>query len=286
MPQNEAPAKEDKEALAKNETKDEGVAVDEVGEVTYITDEGRVYRRIVQDKKKTASGEDVFVVVEDSPQFPGGTQAMMQFLSENFRYPKEVVESAIQGRVICSFVIMKDGSISEVKVIRGIDPFMDAEAVRVIRAMPKWEPGKQRGQAVNVEFTLPIMFSLQKSEPVENAEFPGGKKAFMKYLADNVRYPVIAQENGIQGLVSAVFNIDSKGKVTFVKVTKSVDPSLDAEVKRVIENMPDWTLAKKSDEAIGMMIETHFVFRLQGDGVQPYNGPVPDDAVVVVAYGK
>lgn len=251
------------------------------------------------EKKKT-DADEVFVVVEEQPQFPGGIEAMMQFLKENIHYPKEAHEKGIQGRVIVNFVIMKDGSIDTVNVVRGVDPLLDAEAVRVVEAMPKWEPGMQRGQAVKVRYTLPIVFRLNESkltqeeradfqkemENFEKAGFPGGNQAFMKYLAENVRYPVIAQENGIQGLVSAVFNVDSKGKVSFVRFEKGVNASLDAEVKRVIENMPDWTPAKLNGEATGMTTGTHFLFRLQGDGVESYNGPVPEDAVVVVGYAN
>lgn len=121
---------------------------------------------------------------------------------------------------------------------------------------------------------------------VENQpEFPGGEQAMMKYLADNIKYPVIALENGIQGLVSAVFNINTKGKVTFVRFAKSVDPSLDKEVKRVIENMPDWTPAKINGEVTSTTTGANFVFRLQGEGIEPYSGPTPEDAIVVVGYG-
>lgn len=272
----------------------DGIMIDERDSVGR-----RLQEALERDVRRSVGGDEIFVVVEDQPKFPGGNEAMMQFLGENIRYPKEAAEKKIQGRVICNFVVMKDGSIDSVNVVRGVDPLLDEEAVRVLQSMPKWEPGKQRGQAVNVRFTLPVVFSLDRSKPAEEqredfqkkmenfekAEFPGGEKAFMKYLADNVRYPVIAQENGIQGHISAVFNIDSKGKVTFVRFEKGVDPSLDAEVKRVIENMPDWTPAKMNGEVTSMTTGTQFVFRLQGDGVSSYSGPVPKDAVVVVGYG-
>ncbi|WP_294082748.1 M56 family metallopeptidase [Proteiniphilum sp. UBA5384] len=248
-------------------------------------------------EKKAEVGE-IFVVVDEQPEFPGGVNAMMQFLGENIRYPVEAQKSGIQGRVICNFLVMKDGSIDSVKVVRGVDPLLDAEAVRVLQSMPQWVPGKQRGEEVNVRFTVPIVFNLDRNKPTEEekeafqekmkdfekAEFAGGEKAFMTYLADNIRYPVIAQENGIQGLVSAVFSINSKGKVTFVKFEKGVDPSLEAEVKRVIEKMPDWTPAKIGGEATSMTTGAHFVFRLQGEGISTYHGPVPDDAVVVVGF--
>ncbi len=105
--------------------------------------------------------EEIFVVVEEQPEYPGGNAAMMQFLSDNIRYPVIAQENGIQGRVICNFVVERDGSITDVQVVRGVDPSLDREAVRVIQQMPRWKPGKQRGQAVRVRFTLPVVFRLQ-----------------------------------------------------------------------------------------------------------------------------
>ncbi len=105
--------------------------------------------------------EEIFVVVEEQPEFPGGNAAMMKFLSDNIRYPVIAQENGIQGRVICNFVVERDGSITDVQVVRGQDPSLDREAIRVIQQMPKWKPGKQRGSAVRVRFTLPVVFRLQ-----------------------------------------------------------------------------------------------------------------------------
>ncbi len=111
--------------------------------------------------KEEAVTEEIFVVVEEQPEYPGGNAAMMQFLSDNIRYPVIAQENGIQGRVICNFVVERDGSITDVQVVRGVDPSLDREAVRVIQQMPRWKPGKQRGQAVRVRFTLPVVFRLQ-----------------------------------------------------------------------------------------------------------------------------
>ena len=104
--------------------------------------------------------EEIFVVVEEQPEFPGGNAAMMKFLGDNIRYPVIAQENGIQGRVICNFVVERDGSITDVQVVRGVDPSLDREAVRVIQQMPRWKPGKQRGSAVRVRFTLPVVFRL------------------------------------------------------------------------------------------------------------------------------
>ena len=109
-----------------------------------------------------ATAEDqVFMVVEQMPQFPGGQEALMKFLAQNLKYPEEARKAAIQGRVIASFVVRKDGSLTDIEVVRGVNPSLDDEAVRVIKSMPKWEPGKQRGQAVSVKYTVPVTFRLR-----------------------------------------------------------------------------------------------------------------------------
>ena len=106
--------------------------------------------------------EVVFVVVESMPEFPGGQQALFKYLSENVKYPVIAQENGIQGRVICQFVVNKDGSIVDVEVVRsGGDASLDKEAIRVIKSMPKWKPGKQRGKPVRVKYTLPVNFKLQ-----------------------------------------------------------------------------------------------------------------------------
>ena len=105
--------------------------------------------------------EEIFVVVEKQPEFPGGTTALMKFLGDNIKYPIIAQENGIQGRVITNFVVERDGSISDVQVVRGQDPSLDKEAVRVIKTMPKWTPGQQRGKPVRVRFTLPVVFRLQ-----------------------------------------------------------------------------------------------------------------------------
>ena len=106
--------------------------------------------------------EVVFMVVESMPEFPGGQQALFKYLSENVKYPVIAQENGIQGKVICQFTVNKDGSIVDVQVVRsGGDPSLDKEAVRVIKSMPKWKAGKQRGKPVRVKYTLPVNFKLQ-----------------------------------------------------------------------------------------------------------------------------
>lgn len=103
----------------------------------------------------------VFDIVEQQPLFPGGPAALMKYLSENTKYPVVAQENGIQGRVTVQFVVEKDGSISDVHVLRGVDPSLDKEAVRVVKSMPRWTPGKQNGITVRVNYRVPVLFRLQ-----------------------------------------------------------------------------------------------------------------------------
>ena len=103
----------------------------------------------------------VFDVVEQMPSFPGGMGALMSWLSQNIKYPVIAAENGVQGRVIVQFVVEKDGSVTDVHVAKSVDPSLDKEAARVVKAMPKWNPGKQNGSAVRVKYTVPVTFKLQ-----------------------------------------------------------------------------------------------------------------------------
>ena len=232
---------------------------------------------------KEAEQGDVFQVVEEQPMFPGGMGEMMKFLQQNVKYPKEAQDQGVQGRVIVQFVVNKDGSISNDTVVRSVDPMLDAEAIRVVRSMPNWTPGKQRGEAVRVRFTLPVTFRLdggEESKPVqmqvtvENTgeeiikvpeqlpEYPGGMGELMKFLQRNARYPKEAQEQGKQGRVIVQFVVEKDGSITDAKIAKSVDPQLDAEALRVVNAMPNWTPGKQKGKEVRAYFTLPVTFRL------------------------
>lgn len=110
--------------------------------------------------EEEAEEQKIFVVVEKMPEFPGGEDAMRRYLARNIRYPLIAQENGIQGRVICQFVVNSDGKIVDVQVVRGVEASLDEEAIRVIKSMPNWTPGKQGGKNVRVKYTLPIRFKL------------------------------------------------------------------------------------------------------------------------------
>jgi TonB family protein len=111
--------------------------------------------------KETSDPSRVFDVVEEMPKFPGGDEGMMQFLNSEVKYPKEALEKGTQGRVVVTFIVNTDGSVSDPKVVKSVNPALDAEAIRVVNAMPKWTPGKQNGHVVRVKFTIPVTFRLK-----------------------------------------------------------------------------------------------------------------------------
>lgn len=129
------------------------------GEILKVTQ--RVETEPVKAEPKPEVENKVFDVVEQMPSFPGGPSALMQYLSSNIKYPVVAQENGVQGRVVVSFVVERDGSITDVQVARSVDPSLDREAQRVVRNMPRWIPGKQNGQAERVKYNVPVAFRLQ-----------------------------------------------------------------------------------------------------------------------------
>ena len=240
--------------------------------------------------KAPATEADVYEVVENMPEFPdGGMSGLMKYLSANIRYPEAAHKAGTQGRVTVQFVVGKDGSIGNVGILRGVDPNLDAEAIRVISSMPKWKPGTQKGEPVNVKYTVPVMFRLTP-KPVEKIdemivvgyrtpdapvtgevyevadkmpEFPGGMTGLMQHLSKNIRYPAEAHTNNIQGRVVVSVIINTEGKVTNAQIVQGVAPSLDAEALRVTGTMPDWIPGTKDGKPVNVKYTFPVVFRLQ-----------------------
>jgi protein TonB len=135
-----------------------------VNDYVYDNSQQQPQKKQPQKKKvvKKVDNDKVFdVVVEEMPRFPGGDEAMMQFIAKNVKYPEEASKKGTQGRVVVTFIVNTDGSVSDPKVVKSVNPALDAEAIRVVNAMPKWTPGKQRGYTVRVKFTIPVTFRLK-----------------------------------------------------------------------------------------------------------------------------
>lgn len=141
---------------------------------------------LFSQKKPIVDENGIYISADKMPEFPGGMQAMMKYLGTNVKYPVEAQKKGVSGRVIVQFIVMEDGSLSGAKVIRGVEPSLDEEALRVVNAMPKWTPGTVDGKEVKVKFTIPIMYNLRKNEsrtpPPSNLVIPIGQEIKNKTL--------------------------------------------------------------------------------------------------------
>lgn len=235
----------------------------------------------------------VYMVCEEMPKFPGGMAECMKFLGKNIQYPTQAIENGTQGRVIVQFIVQKDGSITDAIVARGVDPLLDKEALRVINSMPKWEPGKHKGEAVSVKYTVPVMFRLgeddtqkkkvkdkdgnvvgvgKQAQVDENGihtvcdqmpTFPGGMAECMKFLSKNIDYPEDCEKAGVQGRVIVQFVVDKEGNITEPKVVRGIHESLDKEALRVIKMMPKWEPGKEDGKPVNVKYTVPIAFRVE-----------------------
>lgn len=236
----------------------------------------------------TSEEDTVYQIVEQMPQYTGGEEAMMKYVAENVKYPQAAKDKNISGRVFVGFVIEKDGSVSNVKVLRGIGGGCDEEAVRVIKGMPKWKPGIQKGKPVRVSYMMPLNFKLSDDQPEKPAqqtdankpnmkpdkngvyqiceqmpEFPGGVEALMDFVAKNVVYPQKAMDKEISGRVYVSFVIEKDGSVNEVKVMKGIGGGCDDEAVRVIKAMPKWKPGKQDGKPVRVSYMMPITFKLQ-----------------------
>ena len=232
--------------------------------------------------------DTVYQIVEKMPQYRGGEEAMMKYVADNIKYPQEAKDKNISGRVFVSFVIEKDGSVNEVKVLRGIGGGCDEEAVRVIKAMPKWKPGMQKGKPVRVNYQIPINFKLADDAQTKSAkkteankpdmkpdkngvyqiveempQYTGGEAAMMEYVAKNIVYPQEARDKEISGRVFVSFIVEKDGSVNEVNVKKGIGGGCDEEAVRVIKGMPKWKPGKMKGEAVRVRYQMPINFKLQ-----------------------
>lgn len=191
--------------------------------------------------------EATFEVVEVMPEYPGGMEALIEYLGSNINYPDQAKQEGIEGKVFVNFIVEKDGSVGETKVIRGIGGGCDEEAIRVVSQMPDWIPGTQLGEAVRVSYNLPINFKLdeQDKDTIFNVvevmpEFPGGTEALFAYISKNIKYPENAKKEGINGRVFINFIVEKNGKVGEVKLLRGIGGGCDEEAMRVVSEMPNW----------------------------------------------
>ncbi|MCU0363715.1 MAG: energy transducer TonB [Bacteroidales bacterium] len=216
---------------------------------------------------------NVFVVVEQMPKFPGGDAALLKYIAENVKYPEAAKTDGIQGRVIVRFCVTEKGTIDLVSILRGVDQDLDNEAIRVVKTLPAFEPGKQGGIAVPVWYSVPITYTLNPSpaDPLRvNASgyntppsYPGGETAMHEFIRSKVVYPAWARQNKIQGKVIVNYCITPEGNTGCVSVYKGVDPLLDAEAVRVVSQLTGWQPGKLNGKNVNVYYQVAVSFKLQ-----------------------
>ena len=264
-----------------------------VNPFTISTDKSNKIHIVTEEdfnlKVRHQDPDSVFQICEVMPEFPGGTEKFMAYLSENIKYPEEAKDKNISGRVFINFVVEKDGSVSNVKVMRSIGGGCDEEAVRVVKAMPKWKPGMQRGKPVRVSYVLPVTFKLNENQPktaeekVENTEvkpdkdgvwpmaeempeYPGGMEAMKQYISDNLVVPEKYKEMDAKAEYRVLirFVVAEDGSITQVETVKPepAKKDLNDEAVRVVKGMPKWIPGKVEGKPVKVKYVLPILFKL------------------------
>ncbi|MGB4400957.1 MAG: energy transducer TonB, partial [Daejeonella sp.] len=227
--------------------------------------------------KQEPIGFDGSAVQDRMPSFPGGMKAWQEYLVNTLKFPPLAKSNNVQGNVIVKFTVEKDGSLGEIKVLRGIGSGADEEAVRVIAQSPKWIPGTIDGKPARVTFTVPINFG--GSNPVQMGagrdvpdgvfdfstaevlpEFEGGMAGWGKYLSENLKYPEQAKKDSISGRVIVGFVVEKDGSLSDIKVLRGIGGGADEEAVRVLKNSPNWKPGKILDGNVVRVAYTMPIF--------------------------
>ena len=268
---------------------DKPVASDiQVVSVTKANNENS--KPIPTDPVKDSNGEEVFMVVEKMPEFPGGTAELMKFLQQNIKYPEQARKDSIQGRVIVQFTIKKTGEVSNTTVIRSVSPELDAEAIRVINAMPLWTPGEQKGEPVNVKFTLPIQFRLVsgkgkstqftavvngktivvESQPTTRARYAEGREAMLSFFQSRLKFDKRLSDKVEEHVLLQAF-ISPEGKlIGYNDITRKnnleTPDALIQEAHRVADLLPKegWVPAVLNGKPVNGSVAIPVSFRFKG----------------------
>jgi len=262
---------------------------------------------IITQDQDTIVTEQIFFIVEEMPSFQGkGLDGFRNWVQDHLIYPREAIKQGIEGVIYIQFVVNKKGDVTTTTLMRGANPLLDTEALRVVKSSPAWKPGKQRGQEVSVAFTFPIYFNLngdkKQEKPVTKEEIPEGEEIFFivedmpsfqgkglngfreEWVMKQLKYPEIAAEKGIEGEVSVQFVLDKKGNVKKAVILRGVDSLLDAEVLRVINSSPKWIPGKQRGQVVNVAFTIPVKFALQEsdktEQVKPEN--VTDEIFFIV----
>ena len=231
----------------------------------------------------TFQDDKIYNTAEVMPTFKGkdATLGFREYVAKNLKYPEIALKNGIQGNVYVQFVVEKDGSVSKVKILKGVDPSLDKEAMRVVSQATGWKAGEIKGKPVRVSFTFPIRYMLSDGAKVskkgkgeeevffvaEDMPTFNGKEAslgFREYVGANLKYPEEAAKKGIQGTVYVQFIVEASGEVSNVKVLRGTNPSLDQEAIRIVKNSPRWTPGKQRGKNVRVSFTFPIKFKLDG----------------------
>lgn len=233
-----------------------------------------------QQPTPAASEDDTpFLVAEEMPLFQGkDLNTFRSWLQSQIRYPAEALKRGIEGRVVLSFIVERDGSVSTIQLLQSPDRILSEEARRVVSSSPKWTPGRQNGHLVRVRYMLPVDFSIPKKETaaqstaaqkpgVASMQFEiGNLNAFRSWAMQRLRYPAGAREQQTEGSVVATFTVGRDGRVDDIRIAGKPDPQLAEEVRRVVKASPAWSPATRNGEATTVTVTLPVSFRIQGSG--------------------
>lgn len=268
-------------------------------------------KRVKSKKKKSTStppphAERIVEEPDIMPIFVGGSSAMHQFISSSLQYPKEAVEKHIQGLVVYTFVVEKDGTLSNFDIIHRADPLLDAEALRILKSMPPWRPAKHKGQEVRSKSYVPMYFKLNKNAIRQQAakprqcptppaptsedknevntmpnneeiftivdkmpQYETGERGLANFISRTLRYPIDARQNGVEGRILCSFIVGANGAIFNVEVVQGLHASLDAEAVRVLQLMPRWIPGENNGEKVNVKCLLPIDFTIDEEPIPP-----------------
>jgi TonB family protein len=204
----------------------------------------------------------------NSPSYYGGEAKMYKFINDRLVYPPSAWNAGIEGRVVVRFVVSEKGEVRDVKVFKSLHPDCDSIAVNIVRSMPRWIPGQERGKNAATDYILPVVFRMSmldiEGEIYASAdsmpEFPGGFDSLFVFISKNLRWP--NTEIDFQGRVTIRFIVTKEGKIMYPKIVKGIAPVADEEALRVVRLMPDWIPGRRNGEAVNVYFTIPIVFKL------------------------
>ncbi len=233
-----------------------------------------------QPKGTPQKAPEIFTFIEQMPEFRGNIR---EYIAQNVRYPENARLAGVSGLVGIKCVIDEWGNATDAAVAKSVHPALDSEALRVVRAMPKWKPGMQGGKPVKVDFRVPVRFTLSDpapdsvvaSAPVNTTllvpelplafadEMPRFDGQINSYLQQQLSQSPEARKSGGKGIVSVTFVVEADGRITGAKISKGINPVLDTEALRIVNTMPSWIAGKQGGKPVAVYQSLSVMFELE-----------------------